>query len=161
MRPGLAIAETRYGFHVIRLDQHAPGQVLPFELARDRIAIISRPACSTGFGAIYRCWRSGRDIGCHVRRGGVALAVRLKMQLGDIIRSFSEDASANRRCSPARIVCSPASATPLDMRKPWANTLPAPSGVYILPAASWLGLMNVVERTDVGTGCLVTWSTGR
>ncbi|KQT13217.1 MULTISPECIES: peptidylprolyl isomerase [Bradyrhizobium] len=39
MRPGeLAIAETRYGFHVIRLDQHAPGQVLPFELARDRIA---------------------------------------------------------------------------------------------------------------------------
>jgi peptidyl-prolyl cis-trans isomerase C len=39
MRPGeFAIAETRYGFHVIRLDQHAPGQVLPFELARDRIA---------------------------------------------------------------------------------------------------------------------------
>lgn len=39
MRPGeFAIAETRYGFHVIRLDHHAPGQVLPFELARDRIA---------------------------------------------------------------------------------------------------------------------------
>jgi peptidyl-prolyl cis-trans isomerase C len=39
MRPGeFAIAETRYGFHVIRLDQYAPGQVLPFELARDRIA---------------------------------------------------------------------------------------------------------------------------
>jgi peptidyl-prolyl cis-trans isomerase C len=39
MRPGeYAIAETRYGFHVIRLDQHAPGQVLPFGLARDRIA---------------------------------------------------------------------------------------------------------------------------
>lgn len=39
MRAGeFAIAETRYGFHVIRLDQHAPGQVLPFELARDRIA---------------------------------------------------------------------------------------------------------------------------
>ena len=39
MRPGeYAIAETRYGCHVIRLDQHAPGQVLPFELARDRIA---------------------------------------------------------------------------------------------------------------------------
>lgn len=33
-----AIAETRYGFHVIRLDQHAPGRVLPFELAHDRIA---------------------------------------------------------------------------------------------------------------------------
>lgn len=39
MQPGeFAVAETRYGFHVIRLDQHAPGQVLPFELARDRIA---------------------------------------------------------------------------------------------------------------------------
>jgi len=39
MRPGeFAIAETRYGFHVVRLDHHAPGQVLPFELARDRIA---------------------------------------------------------------------------------------------------------------------------
>lgn len=39
MRPGeCAIAETRYGFHIIRLDQHAPGQILPFELARDRIA---------------------------------------------------------------------------------------------------------------------------
>lgn len=39
MRPGeTSIAETRYGFHIIRLDQHAPGQLLPFELARDRIA---------------------------------------------------------------------------------------------------------------------------
>ncbi len=39
MRPGeFAIAETRYGFHVVRLDHHAPGQILPFELARDRIA---------------------------------------------------------------------------------------------------------------------------
>jgi len=39
MKPGeFAIAETRYGFHVVRLDHHAPGQMLPFELARDRIA---------------------------------------------------------------------------------------------------------------------------
>jgi peptidyl-prolyl cis-trans isomerase C len=39
MRSGeFAIAETRYGFHLVRLDHHAPGQVLPFELARDRIA---------------------------------------------------------------------------------------------------------------------------
>ena len=39
MQPGeFAVAETRYGFHVIRLDQYAAGQVLPFELARDRIA---------------------------------------------------------------------------------------------------------------------------
>lgn len=34
----LAIVETRYGFHIVRLDRHAPGQVLPFELARERIA---------------------------------------------------------------------------------------------------------------------------
>jgi peptidyl-prolyl cis-trans isomerase C len=33
-----AIIETRYGFHVVRLDRHAPGQTLPFEIARDRIA---------------------------------------------------------------------------------------------------------------------------
>lgn len=39
MQPGeCAVAETRYGFHVIRLDQFAAGQSLPFELARDRIA---------------------------------------------------------------------------------------------------------------------------
>jgi peptidyl-prolyl cis-trans isomerase C len=39
MREGeLAIIETRYGFHVVRVDRHAPGQQLPFELARDRIA---------------------------------------------------------------------------------------------------------------------------
>ena len=39
MRPGeFAIAETRFGFHVVRLDHHAPGRLLPFELARDRIA---------------------------------------------------------------------------------------------------------------------------
>lgn len=38
MRPGeFAVAETRYGFHVVRLDRHAPGQMLPFELARERI----------------------------------------------------------------------------------------------------------------------------
>ncbi|HTO64217.1 MAG TPA: peptidylprolyl isomerase [Bradyrhizobium sp.] len=39
MREGdTAIVETRYGFHVVRLDHFAPGQVLPFELARERIA---------------------------------------------------------------------------------------------------------------------------
>jgi peptidyl-prolyl cis-trans isomerase C len=39
MQPGeFGVAETRYGFHVIRLDQYAAGQTLPFELARDRIA---------------------------------------------------------------------------------------------------------------------------
>lgn len=34
----LAVIETRYGFHVVRLDRHAAGQALPFELVRDRIA---------------------------------------------------------------------------------------------------------------------------
>jgi peptidyl-prolyl cis-trans isomerase C len=39
MSPGeIAIAETRYGFHIVRLDHHAPGQQLPFALARERIA---------------------------------------------------------------------------------------------------------------------------
>ncbi len=39
MQPGeLAIAETRYGFHVVRMDRRAEGQTLPFELAKERIA---------------------------------------------------------------------------------------------------------------------------
>lgn len=39
MREGeLAIVETRFGFHIVRLDRHAPGQVLPFEHVHDRIA---------------------------------------------------------------------------------------------------------------------------
>jgi peptidyl-prolyl cis-trans isomerase C len=39
MREGeTAIIETRYGFHIVRLDRHAPGQPLPFEMVRDRIA---------------------------------------------------------------------------------------------------------------------------
>jgi peptidyl-prolyl cis-trans isomerase C len=39
MQPGdIAVAETRYGFHVVRLDRRAEGQMLPFEIARERIA---------------------------------------------------------------------------------------------------------------------------
>jgi len=39
MQPGeIAIAETRYGFHVVRMDRRAEGQTLPFELAKERIA---------------------------------------------------------------------------------------------------------------------------
>lgn len=39
MQPGeVAIVETRYGFHVVRLDRRADGHMLPFEIARDRIA---------------------------------------------------------------------------------------------------------------------------
>jgi peptidyl-prolyl cis-trans isomerase C len=39
MQPGeLTIAETRYGYHVVRMDRRAEGQTLPFELAKERIA---------------------------------------------------------------------------------------------------------------------------
>lgn len=39
MDPGeVAIVETRYGFHVVRLDRRVEGQILPFEIARERIA---------------------------------------------------------------------------------------------------------------------------
>jgi peptidyl-prolyl cis-trans isomerase C len=34
----IAMIETRYGFHVVRLDHYAPGQLLPFELVYERIA---------------------------------------------------------------------------------------------------------------------------
>ena len=34
----IAGIETRYGFHVVRLDRYATGQLLPFELVRERIA---------------------------------------------------------------------------------------------------------------------------
>jgi len=34
----IAVIETRYGFHVVRLDHFAAGQLLPFELVRERIA---------------------------------------------------------------------------------------------------------------------------
>jgi len=33
-----APVETRYGFHIIRLDRVIPGRQLPFGLARERIA---------------------------------------------------------------------------------------------------------------------------
>jgi len=39
MQPGeMAIAETRYGYHVVRMDRRAEGQTLPFELAKERVA---------------------------------------------------------------------------------------------------------------------------
>lgn len=39
MRPGdVAIVETRYGFHIVRLDYRAEGKTLPFEIVRERIA---------------------------------------------------------------------------------------------------------------------------
>lgn len=39
MKPGeVAIVETRYGFHVVRLDHRVEGKTLPFEMARERIA---------------------------------------------------------------------------------------------------------------------------
>ena len=39
MQPGeVAIVETRYGFHVVRLDRRAEGETLRFEIVRERIA---------------------------------------------------------------------------------------------------------------------------
>ena len=41
LKPGATTqvpVETRYGFHIVRLDRHIPGRDLPFEMARDRIA---------------------------------------------------------------------------------------------------------------------------
>lgn len=39
MRPGeLAVVETRYGFHVVRLDHRVEGRTLPFDAVRERIA---------------------------------------------------------------------------------------------------------------------------
>ncbi len=34
----ISVIETRYGFHVVRLDRYAAGQLLPFELVHERIA---------------------------------------------------------------------------------------------------------------------------
>jgi peptidyl-prolyl cis-trans isomerase C len=32
------LVKTRYGFHIVAIDQRFPGKKLPFEMARDRIA---------------------------------------------------------------------------------------------------------------------------
>lgn len=62
------------------------------------------------------------------------------MQLGDIIRSFSEYAAASEALLSGAV-------------RRFAN---------LAGSEDWLGLMNVVERTDdPGTGCLVymvNWS---
>ena len=56
----LAIIETRYGVHVVRLDRHAPGQVLPFEVARDRIADYLRASVRRRALAQYVAVLAGR-----------------------------------------------------------------------------------------------------
>jgi hypothetical protein len=77
------------------------------------------------------------------------------MQLGDIIRSFSEDAAA----SEALLACN-------DIVL-FARVGEYASGAVrrfanLAGSEDWLGLMNVVERIDdPGTGCLVymvNWS---
>ena len=88
------------------------------------------------------------------------------MQLGDIIRSFSEDAAASEAllgCSDIVLFARVGDA---------ANRYEETVGEYasgavrrfanLAESEDWLGLMNVVERTDdPGTGCLVymvNWS---
>ncbi len=65
----IAIIETRYGVHVVRLDRHAPGRMLPFEIARDRIADYLKTSVRRRALAQYVAVLAGRaDI------GGIALA---------------------------------------------------------------------------------------
>jgi hypothetical protein len=88
------------------------------------------------------------------------------MQLGDIIRSFSEDTAANEAllgCNDIVLFARVGEA---------ANRYEETVGEYASGAVrrfanlagseDWLGLMNIVERTDdPGTGCLVymvNWS---
>jgi peptidyl-prolyl cis-trans isomerase C len=46
------LVRTRFGFHVLRVDRRESGQVLPFELVRDRIA--ARLSGRTSTGALTR-----------------------------------------------------------------------------------------------------------
>ena len=87
------------------------------------------------------------------------------MQLGDIIRSFSEDGTASEALLGNDIVLFARVGVA-------ANRYEETIGEYasgavkrfanLAESEDWLGLMNVVERTDdPGTGCLVymvTWS---
>src|SRR4051794_34125523 len=88
------------------------------------------------------------------------------MQLGQIIRSFSEDAAA----SEALLACNDmvlfarVGAAANRYGKPVGEYASGAARRFATPAGSedWLGLMNVVERTDdPATGCLpymVNWS---
>jgi hypothetical protein len=88
------------------------------------------------------------------------------MQLGDIIRSFSEDASA----SEALLACNDIvlfarvglSATRFEETVGEYASGAVRRFANLADSEDWLGLMNVVERTDdPGTGCLVymvNWS---
>ncbi|MEW6768362.1 MAG: peptidylprolyl isomerase [Pseudomonadota bacterium] len=61
MNPGdFAIAETRYGFHVIRLDRRVAGRSLPFERVRDRIADYLATSVSNRAVAQYISILAGR-----------------------------------------------------------------------------------------------------
>ncbi|WP_143272521.1 peptidylprolyl isomerase, partial [Brachyspira hyodysenteriae] len=54
------IAETRYGFHVIRLDRRVAGRSLPFERVRDRIAGYLATSVGTRAVAQYISILAGR-----------------------------------------------------------------------------------------------------
>ena len=88
------------------------------------------------------------------------------MQLGEIIRSFSEDAAA----SEALLACNDIvlfarvgeSATRFEETVGEYASGAVRRFANLAGSEDWLGLMNVVERTDdPGTGCLaymVNWS---
>ena len=61
MSPGeVRLVETRYGFHVVRLDRRVDGQELPFELVRERIADYLDEAVHRRALQQYVCVLAGR-----------------------------------------------------------------------------------------------------
>jgi peptidyl-prolyl cis-trans isomerase C len=71
MRPGdLAVVETRYGFHVVRLDQRVSGRQLPYELVAERIAAYLQDAVNRRALAQYVAVLAGRSEICGVTSAG-------------------------------------------------------------------------------------------
>jgi len=61
MSPGeVRLVETRYGFHVVRLDRRVDGQELPFDLVRERIADYLDEAVHRRALQQYVCVLAGR-----------------------------------------------------------------------------------------------------
>lgn len=54
--------ESRYGFHIIRLDRRIEGRVLPFELVQDRIAIYLRERSTRQATAQYLALLAARTV---------------------------------------------------------------------------------------------------
>jgi len=74
--------ETRYGFHIIRLDRRIDGEDVPFELVKDSIAEYLRAAATNQARALYVQMLAGRakiegiqlDTGQHRAKEGARLS---------------------------------------------------------------------------------------